>query len=69
MVDFDLIILGGLVVTAEEVGEYDIGIKGEKIEEVVPWGRLSSKIAKRTIDAKGGYIMVRCTPLNDLFAF
>jgi dihydropyrimidinase len=61
MSDFDLIILGGLVVTAEEIGEFDIAIKNEKILEVVPRGRLSYKTAGKTIDAKGGYVMV-CGP-------
>jgi dihydropyrimidinase len=58
MSDFDLIIVGGLVITAEELGEFDIGIKDEKIAEIVPRGGLSSKTASKTIDAKGGYVMV-----------
>lgn len=59
MSDFDLIIVGGLVVTAEDIGELDIGIKNEKIAEVAPRGRLSSISATKTIDAQGGYVMVR----------
>lgn len=62
MSDFDLIIVGGLVVTAEEIGEFDIGIKDKKIAEVIPRGGLSSKTATKTIDAKGGYVMVRRSP-------
>lgn len=58
MSDFDLIIVGGLVVTAEEIGEFDIGIKDEKIAELTVPGGLSSKSAAKTIDAKGGYVMV-----------
>jgi len=58
MAGFDLIIVGGLVVTAEEVGEYDIGIINEKIAEVAPRGGLSASNAKKTIDAEGGYVMV-----------
>lgn len=58
MSDFDLIIVGGLVVTADEVGEFDIGIKNEKISELAPRGGLSSKTTSKTIDAKGGYVMV-----------
>jgi dihydropyrimidinase len=59
MSDFDLIVVGGLVVTAEEIGEFDIGIKDEKIAEITARGGLASKSATKTIDAKGGYVMVR----------
>lgn len=58
MSDFDLIVVGGLVVTAEEIREIDIGIKNEKIAEITARGGLSSKSAARTIDARGGYVMV-----------
>jgi N-acyl-D-aspartate/D-glutamate deacylase len=58
MVDFDLVILNGVVVTAEDVGELDIGIKGGKIAKVVPRGELGNVSSTKTIDAKGGYIMV-----------
>ncbi|QDS76794.1 hypothetical protein FKW77_002319 [Venturia effusa] len=57
MADFDLVIVGGLVVTAEETGEFDIGIKDEKITEITARGGLSSKSATKTIDAEGGYVM------------
>lgn len=66
MADFDLIIVGGLVVTAEEIGEFDIGIRDEKIAEITARGGLSSKSATKTIDAKGGYVMV-CFPKSDNF--
>jgi dihydropyrimidinase len=55
---YDLLILNGIVVTDTEIGEKDIAIKDEKISEVVPKGTLSEATAKRTINAKGGYVMV-----------
>jgi dihydropyrimidinase len=64
MSDFDLIIVGGLVVTAEEIGEFDIGIKDEKIAELAPRGGLSSKTSVKAIDAEGGYVMVRQSTNN-----
>jgi dihydropyrimidinase len=58
MAEHDLIIRNGLVVTADEIGEYDIAIKDEKIARVVPKGELNGVSAKKEIDAKGGYVMV-----------
>jgi N-acyl-D-aspartate/D-glutamate deacylase len=58
MVEYDLLILNGLVVTDTETGEFDIAIKNEKIELVVSRGSLKDATAKRTIDAEGGYVMV-----------
>jgi dihydropyrimidinase len=58
MAFYDLIILNGLVVTDTEIVEKDIAIKDEIIAEVVPKGMLLEATAKRTIDAKGGYVMV-----------
>jgi dihydropyrimidinase len=58
MADYDLLILNGIVVTDTETGEKDIAIKNEKIVKVVPRGSLSEATAVRTIDAKGGYVMV-----------
>jgi dihydropyrimidinase len=58
MADFDLTILNGLVVTAEELGNFDIGIKGGKIVRVVPRGELSNFSSTKTIDASGGYVTV-----------
>lgn len=56
--DFDLVIANGLVVTAEEVREADIGIKDGKIAEVTTRGRFDFGVkSKRTIDAAGGYVM------------
>lgn len=58
MAVYDLLILNGIVVTDTEIGEMDIAIKDEKIAEVVPKGMLSEVRARRTIDAKRGYVMV-----------
>ncbi|KAF2462427.1 D-hydantoinase [Lineolata rhizophorae] len=55
--EFDLVIVNGLVVTHEEVGEKDIGIKDEKIAKLTSKGGLAEFKAKRTIDARGGYVM------------
>jgi dihydropyrimidinase len=58
MMDFDLTILNGLVVTVDDAEEYDIGIKGGKIAKVVPKGELAGFSSTKSIDAKGGYVMV-----------
>lgn len=57
--DYDLLIVNGVVVTDTETGEYDIGIKDEKIQALEPRGKLSGASARRTIDVKGGWVMVR----------
>ncbi|OCK75446.1 D-hydantoinase [Lepidopterella palustris CBS 459.81] len=54
--EYDLLIVNGLVVTDTETGEYDIAVKNEKVETVARRGTLSKAIAKRTIDAEGGYV-------------
>ena len=59
MASFDLLILNGLVVTASDIGHYDIAIKDEKIALLAPKGSLAETQAKRVIDAEGGYVMVR----------
>ena len=59
MVDFDLLVLNGLVVTDQESGALDIAIKDGKIAKVVPRGSLDGAKAKRSIDALGGMVMVR----------
>ena len=56
---YDLIIVNGLVVTAADIGSYDIAIKDEKIIRLVSQGSLRNEEAKRVIDAEGGYVMVR----------
>jgi dihydropyrimidinase len=58
MADLDLAIINGIVVTAEQVGEFDIGIKAGKIAKVVPKGQLAGLLSTKTIDAKGGYVTV-----------
>lgn len=64
MASFDLLILNGLVVTASDIGHYDIAIKDEKIALLAPKGSLAETQAKKVIDAEGGYVMVRLR--NDL---
>lgn len=58
MESFDLVVVNGLVVTASDVAEYDIGIKDEKIALLAPKGYLAKASAKKVIDAQGGYVMV-----------
>lgn len=55
--EFDLLILNGLVVTAEGVREADIGIREGRIAEVTTRGRFEYAQSKKTIDAEGGYVM------------
>lgn len=59
MASFDLLILNGLVVTASDIGHYDIAIKDERIALLSPKGSLAETQAKKVIDAEGGYVMVR----------
>ena len=58
MTGYDLLVLNGLVVTAEETGDFDIAVKDGRIAKVVPRGTLDGATAKRTIDAEGGMVMV-----------
>lgn len=58
MESYDLLVVNGLVVTASDIGHYDIAIKGEKIALLAPKGSLTEIAAKRVIDAEGGYVMV-----------
>ena len=58
MAEYDLLVLNGLVVTADETGQFDIGVKNGKIAKVVPRGGLNGVTAKKTIDAEGGIVMV-----------
>lgn len=55
--EYDLIIVNGIVVSEIEVQEWDIAIKDEKISKVVPRGGLKDAKATRTIDAEGGFVM------------
>lgn len=63
MDSFDLLILNGLVVTASDIGHYDIAIKDEKIVLLAARGSLDKAEARKVIDAEGGYDMVRL-PVN-----
>jgi dihydroorotase-like cyclic amidohydrolase len=59
MDSYDLLIVNGLVVTASDIGHYDMAIKEEKIALLAPTGSLTELNAKHVIDAEGGYVMVR----------
>lgn len=58
MATYDLLVLNGLVVTDHSTGEFDIAVKDGKVSKVVPRGTLGAVEAKKTIDAKGGMVMV-----------
>lgn len=58
MNSYDLLIINGLVVTAADIGHYDIAIKDERIALLAPTGSLIGCEVKRIIDAEGGYVMV-----------
>ena len=58
MSSYDLLIINGIVVTASDIGAYDIAIKEEKIALLAPTGSLAGIEAKRVIDAEGGCVMV-----------
>lgn len=57
MAEYDLLIINGVLVTDEELGDFDIAVKNEKIEALRPRGGFSGVKAERTIDAEGGYVM------------
>lgn len=59
MEPYDLLVINGLVVTAADVGHYDIAIKDEKIALLASKGSLAGTTAERVIDAEGGYVMAR----------
>ena len=52
----DMVIQGGQVVTQFGVGEWDVGVQGEKIEAVTLPGVLGDEVA-RTIDAAGKIVV------------
>ena len=58
MEPYDLLVINGLVITASDVGHYDIAIKHEKIALLAPKGSLTGSAARRVIDVEGGYVMV-----------
>lgn len=55
---FDCVVLDGTVVTAADVGRYDIGIKDGKIAILAPARSLAIARSSRVIDAEGAYVMV-----------
>lgn len=55
---YDLVVLNGTVVTAADIGTYDVAIKGGKISLLAPAGSLAGSAASRVIDAMGAYVMV-----------
>lgn len=59
MESYDLLVINGLVVTAADVGHYDIAVKDEKIALLASKGSLAGIAAERVIDAEGGYVMAR----------
>ena len=65
-VNYDLVIVNGVVVTDTDIAELDIAIKGEKIVKMVPKGQLQDANATKTIDAEGGYVMVPHIALSTL---
>ena len=52
----DLVVKGGKVVTANGVGDFDVGVQGDKIAAVALPGALDVE-ARRTIDASGKYVI------------
>lgn len=57
-IEYDLIIVNGVVVTDTEIRECDIAVKDEKVAKIVARGGLKDEKAVKTIDAEGGYVMV-----------
>lgn len=55
---FDYVVLNGTVVTATDIGRYDIGIKDGKIHLLAPALALANAPASRVIDAEGAYVTV-----------
>ena len=55
---YDLVVINGIVVTALDIGAYDIAIKDEKIALLAPRGGLRGIESNTVIDAEGGWVMV-----------
>ena len=53
---FDLLIINGLVVTADETREADVAIKDGRIAAVESRGAFKDAKATRTIDAEGAWV-------------
>lgn len=60
--DYDLVITGGVCVTAADIAPLDIAVKDEKIVLLAPSGSLASAKSAMFIDAEGGYVMVSRLP-------
>lgn len=59
--EFDCIVLNGTVVTAADIGPYDIGIRDGTIQVLAAAGTLKDARAGRVLDAAGAYVTVRQT--------
>jgi predicted amidohydrolase len=60
----DLIIKNGVVVTAADLGKYDIGVKDGKIVILAPSIKAEESPNARVIDAEGAFVTV--IPLFEL---
>ena len=55
---FDLIIKNGVVVTAGDIGKYDVGVKDGKIAVLARSIRTEDSPNAKVIDAEGGFVTV-----------
>jgi dihydropyrimidinase len=62
--EYDLVIINGIVVTDTLIEQSDIAIKDEKIVKIVPRGGLEDARTAKIIDAEGGYVMVIQLPCS-----
>lgn len=65
---YDCLVLDGTVVTAADIGRYDIAIKDGKIALLAPALALKNAPAKRVINAEGAYVMVSKFKCSGLIA-
>ena len=56
---FDLIIKNGIIVTAADVGKYNIGVKDGKIAILAPSIKSEDSPNARVIDAEGAFVTVQ----------
>lgn len=54
---YDLLIINGVVVTAEDTKQADIAIRGEIVVAIEKHGFLKNSEANKVIDAEGGWVM------------
>jgi formylmethanofuran dehydrogenase subunit A len=59
MVEFDLLIVNGIVVTDTEIAENAIAVKDGKIVRLISSSEQPYPSADKVIDAQGGYVTVR----------